>query len=486
MGSVHQVEFKSNRNEIEVAMEDLVRALRRAVEAQVEPEATFSQRETAALDVANKASAGYFEQVLQEMSDSYDDEMLIDGELYRRSHDATKGVYHSLCGALAVMRALYRRVGKRNGPTVVPLELDAGLMERATPALAFSLAQGYANATSRQYEQEMSGAHREIPSRSTVERIGKTLGNKAKEEAPRIERYLRQSEGVPEGTVAISVGLDRTTIPFAEEREEGQAPRTRRKERKKPYERTPPPPVDVNFHMAYVGTVSFIDLYGESVAVRKYAATHHDGPDGILTRMVADVRAAKLRGPELPVGIVQDGAPEMWNLVRGALDADPSIKSYEEAIDRYHLEERLGKVLRVTELCAVLRKDQLRQWIVEFDEDNTTIDRIRHYIADRTWWYDGDDLELLEDNLTFIDNNCDRMRYESIRKAGLPIGSGATEGACKSLVMVRAKRSGQRWHNEGIAAVLTLRAIHHSDRLPRFWSHLRRRYSAQVEKKMAA
>jgi len=58
----------------------------------------------------------------------------------------------------------------------------------------------------------MDGAHRRVPSRSTVERICKAVGTVAKDAAPKIERYLCQSEGVPEGTVAISIGLDRTTV----------------------------------------------------------------------------------------------------------------------------------------------------------------------------------------------------------------------------------------------------------------------------------
>jgi len=47
----------------------------------------------------------------------------------------------------------------------------------------------------------------------------------------------------------------------------------------------------------------------------------------------------------------------------------------------------------------------------------------------------------------------------------LPIGSGATEGACKSLVTLRFKRSGQRWFESGLAPCLSLQALHSSDRL---------------------
>lgn len=483
MGSVHEVEFKSNGNEAEVAMADLVRALRRAVEVQVGAGASFKNREATALDVANEATRQYLEQELQEMSDRYEDELLIDGVLHRRSHDPGQGMYHSLCGSLHPNRATYRPVGVRNGPTVVPLELEAGIAEGATPALAYNIAHGYANETSRLYQEQMVTAHRKVPSRSTVERIGKALGKKAKDAAPSIERYLRQSEGVPEGTVAVSVGLDRTSVPYEEERAEGEPPKTRRKKRTKPYVRKQPPAVDVNFHMAYVGTVSFVDCDGEFLATRKYAATHHDGPDAILSRMMADVRTAKIRVPELPVGIVQDGAPEMWNLIRGALDAEESVEEYQEGIDRYHLSERLGKVLRVTEEEPARRSELLEEWTSALDEDDETIDRIEEYIGDRVWHCETDEGQaLLLDNLTFIENNGDRMRYVAHREAGLPIGSGATEGACKSLVSCRAKRSGQRWHDEGVGAVLTLRAIHQSERLPRFWSYLSRRYTARVEK----
>ncbi len=486
MDSVHEVEFKSNENEAEVAMADLVRALRRAVEVQVGVEAPFKDREVTALGVANEASRQYFEQELQRMSDSYEDEILIDGVLHRRSHDLGRGMYHSLCGPLHPYRAPYRPVGGRNGPTVVPLELEAGIAEGATPALAYNIVHGYANETSRLYQEQMGTAHRKVPSRSTVERIGKALGKKAKEAAPSIERYLRQSEGVPEGTVAMSLGLDRTSVPYEEERAEGEPPKTRRKKRTKPYVRKPPSPVDVNYHMAYVGTVSFVDCDGEFLATRKYAATHHDGPDDIVVRMMADVRAAKLRKPELNVGLVQDGGPEMWNLMRRALDGEDSVEEYKEGIDRYHLSERLGKVLKVTEEDPDRRSELFEQWTNAFDEDDETIDRIEEYIGALVWDCETDDgQELLLDNLTFIENNGDRMRYVALREAGLPIGSGATEGACKSLVSCRAKRSGQRWHNKGVAAVLTLRAIHQSERLPRFWGHLSRRYTAMVEKAAA-
>ena len=481
MGKVAELKIEGKGNMAEVAMADLVRAVRRAVEYEVGNEASFGHREAAALRVTNEATRRYFVEVLQQMSDEYDIELFIDGVLYRQSHDPGEVFYHSLSGSLPVSRATYRRVGERNGPTVVPLELEAGLVERGTPALGYSIALNLSKETSRDYVETMDGAHRNVPSRSTVERICKAIGTEAKESAPKIERYLRQSEGVPKGTVAISMGLDRTTVPFEEEREEGAPPKTRRKKRIRPYRRTPPPPVDVNYHMAYVGTVGFVDEDGNFLATRKYAATHYEGPEGIVARMTADVRAAKLREPTLEVGLVQDGAPEMWNLTRAALDGEPSVESYHEAIDRYHLSERLGEVLAILDQKPGRRALRMAKWQTGFDQNDGMIDDIEQFIQKRLWRYAGKARATLIDNLTFIANNKDRMRYVALREAGLPIGSGATEGACKSVVGFRTKRSGQRWHDEGASAVLTLRAIHQSERLPRFWSHLAKSYTACVE-----
>ena len=71
--------------------------------------------------------------------------------------------------------------------------------------------------------------------------------------------------------------------------------------------------------------------------------------------------------------------------------------------------------------------------------------------------------------------------YATLRAKGLPCGSGATEGACTSVVTMRAKGSGQRWHEDGVIAALTLRAIHLSERLPTMWPYLAAEYSADVQ-----
>ena len=51
------------------------------------------------------------------------------------------------------------------------------------------------------------------------------------------------------------------------------------------------------------------------------------------------------------------------------------------------------------------------------------------------------------------------MDYPRYRRQGLPIGSGVTEAACKTVFSQRLKRSGMRWHKESGQVIVDLRVI---------------------------
>src|SRR5437879_5050916 len=52
------------------------------------------------------------------------------------------------------------------------------------------------------------------------------------------------------------------------------------------------------------------------------------------------------------------------------------------------------------------------------------------------------------------------MDYPGARRRGLPIGSGVTEAACKTVFTQRFKRSGMRWGREFGQVILDLRVLH--------------------------
>jgi hypothetical protein len=51
------------------------------------------------------------------------------------------------------------------------------------------------------------------------------------------------------------------------------------------------------------------------------------------------------------------------------------------------------------------------------------------------------------------------MKYSEYRRQGLPIGSGVTEAACKTVFTERLKRSGMTWSHEGGQVILDLRVL---------------------------
>jgi hypothetical protein len=69
------------------------------------------------------------------------------------------------------------------------------------------------------------------------------------------------------------------------------------------------------------------------------------------------------------------------------------------------------------------------------------------------------------------------MRYAQARRRKLPIGSGVTEAACKTLVGQRFKQSGMRWKTDHGQHVLDLRAILKSG----IWTACRTRWLAHSQ-----
>jgi hypothetical protein len=442
------------------------------------PNASFHDLERRLHECANEAVRLQLEQRLCEIEDSFDEHLLVDGRRYRR-HEPGRVEYHSLVGKVAVRRSTYREVGVRNGPTLVPLELVAGLIHRATPALAYSVAHGYAAGPMRHYEAQLKAAHRAPPPRATLERMAARIGGCAAQGVVKIEAEIRPAEKLPQHAHAVAVSLDRTSVAMSEERPPTAVPNSPRKRRTKPYQRRPPHPFDVNWRMVYVGTVSVVDGNGEVITTRKYHATPEEGPNEITTRMMADVVHCR-SNKALPVVVVQDGAPEMWNEIRPALRR-AGVTRWTEVIDRFHVNERLAAVLELTEREANVRREQLSKWQRQLERN----DRAIYRICDSVWSRlralpRGRISEQLAGHHGYLSGYARMMKYASLRRLGLPIASGAVEGACKSLVMCRAKRSGQRWKQDGLTAALTLRSLDQSDRLPRFWDVFARRFLAEI------
>jgi hypothetical protein len=88
--------------------------------------------------------------------------------------------------------------------------------------------------------------------------------------------------------------------------------------------------------------------------------------------------------------------------------------------------------------------------------------------------------ENLQAALTYFKNHRQMMDYAMHLEKNLPIGSGVTEAACKTLVKQRLCGSGMRWKDQGAKVILSLRALVQSkgrwqqflDKIDQYGSHV--------------
>lgn len=485
------VTIEGQQFEKQELVQEVEKLFEKMLEERLEEGSDFEAYEKTLIDIAHEVVRGKLEKKLQGMADGFKDRLWIDHnnpafpldqegtKLLYRCHASGTASYHSLVGTLRVRRDTYRQCNRLRA-ACVPLDLEAGLMEHMTPAMAKSVAIGYAYMPPRQYEEFVVASGLRPPSRSTLDRVARDLGGYAATVHDDIEPLVRSNEIIDAKARSMALGLDRTAVPmrsgeasFDEHRDNRELRRTRPRPKKKARIRGP-----VQWRMDYVGTVALLDESGKQLVTRKYRLPAHGDARAIVERMLADVRQALAQRP-LSIAVVQDGAPELWKLLANALRHEPVVDEWTEVLDWYHLDERLSKCL---DLCtpAKTRDSQRKRWHDKLlSRDDGMSDVIRS-LKRKAKALDEQTAEELGVHIRYFTRNRHRTRYASCKRRCLPLGSGITEGACKSVIGARAKRSGQRWSQRGLTAALHLRSIHQSDRFDSFWSFFSQYYRART------
>jgi hypothetical protein len=160
-----------------------------------------------------------------------------------------------------------------------------------------------------------------------------------------------------------------------------------------------------------------------------------------------------------------DGAHWLWELAALLFPEAVPI------LDWYHLSENIHKAAREvfgegSDEAKAWAKDRLSElWGGDRRETRVEVARLRKRLRARS------KREALRKLGVYLKHNVKRMDYPSYRAAGLPIGSGPVESACKSLVGARCKLSGMRnWERDNAEAVLALRAALQDGHFHALWS----------------
>ena len=135
-------------------------------------------------------------------------------------------------------------------------------------------------------------------------------------------------------TQSVSVSLDRVSIPMEE---------PRRRPRGRPRKKAPKHPIERKYRMAYCGTVTLHDGEGKALHTIRYGRMPQGDSIGLAQAMAGDVEVLLKKKPGLKVSMLQDGAPELWNLLCAEVnEADLGVEIH-KLVDLWHLMEKLGK-----------------------------------------------------------------------------------------------------------------------------------------------
>jgi hypothetical protein len=399
----------------------------------------------------------------------------VGGESYQPVLQAAE-TYLSAAGPVRVERHLYRPVG-RKAKSLCPLELRAGIINgywtpQAARQGAFVSAHLPAS-TAEALFAELGGMH---PSRSTLDRLPRTLSASWEAQRTDWEAAVQAQETVPAEATTLAISVDGVMAPLkpAEaERAERAAKRTA------PGKQASGP---TGYREVGCGTLTLYDREGARLQTVQYARMPEPKKGTLAAQLQAEAHAILGARPDLRRVYLADGAESNWDLlaaVERAVGGNP-LKSI-QIVDFYHAAEHLkggcDAIWGESTPQGQAEFARLRTLLKEADDGAERIIRTLHYHRGRA---SGSRRQRIGAALTYFRRQRARMHYAASQRQHLPIGSGVVEAACKTLVTQRLKGSGMAWTMTGGQAILTLRSLLQSGRWAQAWPLLAANFRSPV------
>ena len=352
-----------------------------------------------------------------------------DGMSIKKGNQAftTKGKfeknYQTPYGETRVDRHIYQ--SHSGGKTYCPLEDDARIVITSTPKFAQMISSKYSQMSVNSVINDLRNNHDRKVQKKLVQDVSEAVGAViiAKE-----DKWEYKVPELNEAVKGISIGLDGTCMLMKED----------------------------GWREAMTGTISLYNKYGEKIHTRYTAAPPEYGKETFLERLKSDVENVKEQFPDiLSIGLA-DGAPDNWTFLNDHTDC--------QLLDFYHASEYIGSVGKI---LFPKNAEEREAWIEE------QCHKLKHNVGGATRFLTlikeinlglkkKAEKDILSKTITYFKNNIKekRMEYYKYVDSVLPLGSGATEAACKVIVKQRMCKSGMRWQKDGAQIVLTTRSLH--------------------------
>jgi len=356
------------------------------------------------------------------------------GSIRMSSKGKVRKRYESPYGAVDVARHVYQT--SAGGKTYCPLDESARIVTSSTPRFAKQVSSKYARLSAKEVMDDLKTNHGRPVVRSFLQNIVDVVGGIAQATE---EDWMYETPKQDEPVTTVSVSLDGTCVFMSGD----------------------------GWREAMTGTVALYSSVGERLHTIYLGAAPEYGKAKFLERLEQEVYAIKLQYPgAIYVGIA-DGAKTNWDFLERHTQC--------QVLDFYHATEYLADAsYAMHPIDACERKLWLdlacHRLINESNAATELLNEMKQMLPKRT---KQGLIDKLKAAITYFTNQNHRMDYPHYRSKNLPIGSGVTEAACKTLVKQRLCQSGMKWKNQGISMVLRLRAlISTKGRWEQFWERI--------------
>jgi hypothetical protein len=374
---------------------------------------------------------------------------------YRRENEKTPNREVSTrFGKITLWRFPYRYRHRESEASIFPVELLLGLVEGATPALADAIA-GYMADTGATQKRVLERLKREHGVSWGVGRLRVMTVHKAEAlegfrhqyQVSQVLEWLEEaSHSSGKCKPILSVGRDGISVC------------------RQPHG---------FWEVASVGTVTVYDRSGRRLGT-VYLAQMPELGQGELTAQLKSLIVDILAGLDLPLPrlcYVTDAGENETQFYRKVLLnlRDPRrrrrrLKWY-RIVDYFHAAERITAMSE-----CLFRKDSQegKSWARKMRKlllKPNGASRVLHSAAalakrnDKRKKMSKERRQKYDRAYNYLRRRTRFMDYHAYRRLHLPIGSGVTEAACKTVFTQRFKLSGMRWKDEVGQAVLTLRVL---------------------------
>lgn len=457
--------------------DDLVQALVAFVGENVTPEGSFdfeTQLAGSFREIARQLVEVAFNLLEPDAAEAMPHDVVRGNEGYRRLADKTP---HRRVGTLFGTVTLWRygyRPWDRDSDTgaIFPLETQLGLIEGATPALAERVGwyMAEAGATQRTVLERLKSQHGVSWGAERLRNLtlGLSQDLSALTQEQQVERLLellrqaRASRG--RGRPTLAVGRDGVTLREYRYR---------------------------FFENATVATITVYDRRGHRLGT-VYLAFVPELGQGTMTERLTALLLELLRrweGPLPQLAYVTDAGDSETHYYCQVLRRMKHPRTQERlnwtrVVDYYHASQRLWVMAEslfgkdspagrawARRMCRVLKKPNGPSRVLH---SAAALRARRRLTKQREADY--------QRATNYIRQRTKAMQYHDFKKRGLPIGSGVTEAACKTIVAQRLKLSGMRWSKAGAQPILDLRVV----LLSGIWAatyrqHLRSLHNLRIE-----